>query len=73
MGKADEQFGHPILANLLGPSRRRDAVVSPGRVGMTWPDREQDATERFEEDPTEAEDEGPDFTWTPRHERVPGL
>lgn len=67
-----EPLGPPTSAKPLG-SNSRKPVVSPGRIAINWPEREYTATERFERDPTEEEDDGPDFTWTPRHERVPGL
>lgn len=63
--------GRRTPANPLGRSRRYTPATATRRgVGMVWPDREMDATERLHHDESEVEDEGQDFTWTERHERV---
>lgn len=69
-GSDDLLDGPRTPANPIGRRRRYTPVTAPTRgVGLRFPEREMDATERFETDPTEDEDEGEDFTWTERHER----
>jgi len=69
-GSDDLLDGPRTPANPLGRRRRYTPATAPLRgVGLEFPEREMSATDRFFNDPTEDEDEGEDFAWTPRHER----
>jgi hypothetical protein len=70
IGSDDLLDGRRTPANPLGRRRRYTPATAPVRgVGLVIPEREMDATERFLVNPTEAEDDGDDLTWTSRHER----
>ncbi len=69
-GSDDLLDGPRTPASPIGRRRRYTPATATRRgVGIRWPEPEMDATERFDRDPTEEEDEAEDFTWTPRHER----
>jgi hypothetical protein len=69
-GSDDLLDGPRTPASPIGRRRRYQPVTATRRgAGLTIPEREMSATDRFFTDPTEDEDEGEGFDWTPRHER----